>query len=69
MMTEKPYTYQDAEARYRNDPAYNAIVKVMIEAIDRLHLTPGEVRDAATFAATIWELQRARRSVYIRSES
>jgi hypothetical protein len=55
------YTYRDAEWRYRNDATYHAMVDSMLAWLDRLHLTPGELRDAATLAALKFEEMRVNR--------
>lgn len=51
------FTYPDAERRYLNDPVFHAMVHAMLGWIQQLHLTPGELRDAATFASIKFEME------------
>jgi hypothetical protein len=57
------YTYSDAELRYQTDATYRAMVDSMLAWLDHLHLTPGELRDAAMLAALKFEAMRVNRYV------
>ena len=50
-----------AQHRYLHDPAWHALVDSIESVIRRLQYTPGEVRDAAMFAAMRVELTTIRR--------
>jgi hypothetical protein len=39
-----------AQDRYDRDPLFRSVVQILVAAIDRLELTPTEVREAAIFA-------------------
>jgi len=49
---------ESVRERYRIDPTFRAYVDAMRKAIVELHLTPGELRDAAVLAATLEEERR-----------
>lgn len=51
-------TIDQATERYRNDPAFHQVVEGLRRTITELQLTPGEIRDAAMFAAYLVELER-----------
>lgn len=47
-----------ADERYLDDPAFHAMVDTMMYVIETLQLTPGEVREAATYACVRIEERR-----------
>jgi len=56
----KPMTKLDqVRDRYRHDTMFHTYVDMMRKAIGDLHLTPGELRDAAMLAALIEEERRS----------
>ena len=46
------------DERYRNDPVFHAVVDSMQKILIDLQLTPGELRDAAMYAAYLVEMRR-----------
>ena len=44
--------------RYRNDPAFHAMVDTMRAVIENMQLTPSEVREAAMYACYQTEMRR-----------
>ena len=52
------YPIDRVRDRYMNDATFHAYVDMMRKAIVELHLTPGEVREAAMLAAIIEEERR-----------
>ena len=44
-----------AEARYRDDPTFHAMVDMMTSVIAKLEMTPVEVREAAIYACIRYE--------------
>lgn len=58
--------YHDARERYRHDPVYHHVVNAMFQLMLDLHLTPGEVRDAAALAAIKFEQERHRMDLFDR---
>lgn len=46
------------DARYHNDPVFHAVVDSMQKILIDLQLTPGELRDAAMYAAYLVEMRR-----------
>lgn len=58
---ERQYLDQEQAKRlYYSDETFKHLVEVLVHIIDRLQLTPGEVRSAATFAAIQAEIRRPR---------
>lgn len=58
---ERQYLDQEQARRlYHSDETFRHLVEVLVHIIDRLQLTPGEVRSAATFAAIQAEIRRPR---------
>lgn len=47
--------YLQAKHIYENDAGFHALVDVMVSMIDKLQLTPSEIRQAAMFAAMRYE--------------
>ena len=58
--------YGQAAHRYRTDPAFHQIVDVLTKAIEEMHLTPGEVREAAMLAAIHFEMRNPSIRYYMR---
>jgi hypothetical protein len=62
-MSASPYRSPSPLARtdekYARDDAFRVVVDVLSGAIDRLDLTPGEVREAAVYACMRVEMRRA----------
>jgi hypothetical protein len=50
--------FDEAARRYRDDPGFHGVVEMLRGVIVNLQLSPGEVRDAAMFAAYLVELYR-----------
>lgn len=46
--------YISAQTRYHHDPVFNRMVKMMVNAMDELQLTPTEIREAAGLAALLF---------------
>lgn len=42
--------HSDADERYRRDPQFKSLVDMMIHQINILSFSPGEMREAATYA-------------------
>lgn len=42
--------FDKAQDKYRNDPQFRQLVDVMVNAIETLQFSPGEIRQAAIFA-------------------
>ena len=51
--------YRDAAQRHRNDPVFRRYVDMMTAALEEMHLTPGEMRDAAMLASINFEARNA----------
>lgn len=47
-----------ARDRYRDDPVFHQYVDLIRRGIREMHLTPGEIRDAAMLAAVLEEMWR-----------
>ena len=47
------------EEKYENDATFHAVVDSLQALIERLDLTPGEVREAAVYACMRVEMRRA----------
>ncbi len=52
--------YDNAQELYYNDPGFRGLVDFLELRIEALHLSPGEVRDAAMLAAIRFEQRHAR---------
>jgi hypothetical protein len=46
--------YDQAAERYRNDPMFHRLVRAMMDSIGQLQFSPGELREAAVFAETLF---------------
>lgn len=53
-----------ADERYAHDPAFHALVQQLEGIIEGLHLSPSEIREAATYACYRVEVRRT--TVFIR---
>lgn len=53
--------FDKVSERYRNDVVFHAIVDTLQAAIERLELTPSEVREAAMYACSLVEMRRGFR--------
>jgi hypothetical protein len=51
-------TYRDAEDRYQNDQDFRYLVDWIESMFQRLHFSPGEVKQAVTYAAIRFEMRR-----------
>lgn len=60
MTDDKLPRWMTFEQRYNSDPTLHAIVDMMSAAIERLQLTPSEMREAAIFACIRVEQRRMR---------
>jgi hypothetical protein len=60
--------YDEAIRRYREDAEFHGLVSRMLHAMEALHLTPAELREAATFAAVQFELERTRPAFSIKAD-
>lgn len=49
-----------AEEKYSNDPAYHTLVEMIYGLIREYQFTPSELREAAMFAATMYEMHHTR---------
>jgi len=49
--------FSDAEHRYLHDVEFHTLVDTFYRTIERLHYTPGELREAVMFAAMLFELR------------
>ena len=45
------YDMHKCDTLYNNDPAFHALVKALVNMIEKLELTPMEIRQAAMYAA------------------
>lgn len=52
--------YEDARRRYDNDAEYRLVVDALFDAMVRMRLTPGELRDAAMLASIRFEEHKSR---------
>lgn len=50
----------DVRERYRSDPQFNKLVKVLLDEIRVLNFTPTEIREAAMLAQIIYEREMPR---------
>ena len=50
-----------AEERYQTNPAFHALVDMLMSAIEGAQFTPSELREAATLACTMYEMTHIRR--------
>jgi hypothetical protein len=50
----------DAKYRYQTDPVFHRLVDVLYNAINTMQLSPSEIRDAAMFAAIMFEERHIR---------
>lgn len=48
--------FKQAETRYREDPMFHRVVRVLRDMIESNQITPWEVRDAANYAAYLHQL-------------
>lgn len=55
----------NSEAKYRNDTAFKIIVDSLQHAIEGLHLTPSEVREAAMYACVLVEQRRVPKHIWL----
>lgn len=51
----KRFTFNSGLERYEHDPAFRALVDMIVAHIEHLQFTPSEIRDAAMFAYVRWE--------------
>lgn len=51
------------EERYDRDPMFNSLVTVMEHYIERMELTPTEMREAAVLACYRYEMRREPRPI------
>ena len=52
--------YSDAEHKYMNDPKFHAVVKMLLNAMEEMQVTPIDVRDAAFMACVEFERRHIR---------
>jgi hypothetical protein len=52
--------YDDSEERYRNDSEFHSVVDVMQALIMKHGFTPGEMKQAAFYAACLVEMRTIR---------
>jgi hypothetical protein len=50
--------FDEARRRYLTDPVFNRMVDTMVQAIDALQMSPGEMREAAVFAELLHHERR-----------
>jgi hypothetical protein len=48
-------TYEKCGEAYQNNPQFKALVDMLVNAIEELQYTPGEVKAIAIFAAVLFE--------------
>jgi hypothetical protein len=46
--------------KYKNDPGYNQLVRVLEDFIERARFTPSELREAAILACINYEMRHVR---------
>lgn len=57
-------SFQNAEKRYREDPHFKAIVEMLINSVDQLSFTPGDLRQMAVFAEYLWQMRNSKTVFY-----
>lgn len=50
--------YHKCQEAYHNDTTFHSLVDALIGLIEKLEMTPSEIREAATFAAILFEQTR-----------
>jgi len=55
----------NAKDRYLTDPLFHALVDYLTKEIERLKLSPSEIRDAAILACIRFEMNRTHPAFYI----
>jgi len=48
------------QERYLNDPVFHNLVVMMVSHIDAGKFTPSEMRDAAVYASTLYEINNVK---------
>ena len=65
MPLQRFYSTETCTQLYHSDPMFKAAVDSLLMLIERMHLTPGEVRSIGVFASTLSEMQiTARQGSY-----
>lgn len=59
---------RSADRRYENDASFNHLVKALENLIEKLEMTPSEVREAAVFACFRVEMRRPPRPIRLSPE-
>lgn len=52
--------YDEARDAYANDTHFKQVVDVLYALVDQLHMTPSEIRSAATYASILWEMRHPK---------
>lgn len=50
--------FKKAQIQYENDPVFNHLVNTLVMAMEKNSLSPLEVREAATYAATRFQMMQ-----------